>query len=143
MQPQLLDAEVSMVTPGPSHEPRPGQSNLQQARNASMSKRKHVDEELISIARQRLLNPPAAEDQFDSFGKTIAHKLRSLPREQRIIAEKLFSEVLYEAELGNLTRQAGLSLSPNVPSLLPVPQTVRENEDDSNIYRSYSSYSQY
>ncbi|XP_046386992.1 uncharacterized protein LOC124156464 [Ischnura elegans] len=44
------------------------------------------------------------EDEFDYVGKNVSAKLRSLPRDQRIFAEKLVNDILFEAELGNLNR---------------------------------------
>ncbi|XP_005105586.1 uncharacterized protein LOC101855043 [Aplysia californica] len=72
------------------------------------SKRKHgEDDEVLNVSRARLLNPPTPmtlEDENDAFGKTISHLLRGVTREQRIHARKLMFEVMYEAELGNLSR---------------------------------------
>ena len=51
------------------------------------------------------------EDMFEITGKNVASKLRILPTEQRIIAEKLINGVLYEAQLGTLTRNSRLILS--------------------------------
>jgi len=38
----------------------------------------------------------------------VASKLRILTKEQRIMAEKLINDVLYEAQLGSLTRNSKL-----------------------------------
>ncbi|RVE45129.1 hypothetical protein evm_010238 [Chilo suppressalis] len=43
------------------------------------------------------------EDRHDIYCKSIASKLRDLPRQQRMLAEKLMNDVLFEAEWGNLT----------------------------------------
>ncbi|XP_071447076.1 uncharacterized protein [Hetaerina americana] len=48
------------------------------------------------------------EDEFDYVGKNVSAKLRSLPRDQRIFAEKLVNDILFEAELGNLNRGCAL-----------------------------------
>ncbi|XP_005107378.1 replication protein A 70 kDa DNA-binding subunit isoform X2 [Aplysia californica] len=66
-----------------------------------------------SSKRPRLHSPRVAteEDQFDSYGKTIAHKLRDLPREQSLIAENFCNVALFEASFGNLTRETTLSLN--------------------------------
>ncbi|KAJ8953479.1 hypothetical protein NQ318_023600, partial [Aromia moschata] len=45
-----------------------------------------------------------AEDAFQVFGKHVANKLRDVPSSQNAIAQKLISDVLFEAELGTLTR---------------------------------------
>jgi len=48
------------------------------------------------------------EDVFEITRKNMASKLRILTKEQRIIAEKLINDVLYEAHLGSLTRNSRL-----------------------------------
>jgi hypothetical protein len=60
---------------------------------------------------------------FVITGRNVASKLRILTKEQRIIAEKLIKDVLYEAQLGSLTRNSRLIAnaphrytSPMVPS---------------------------
>lgn len=50
------------------------------------------------------------EDQFDIVGKNIATKLRALPKRQRIIAEKLINEALFEAEVGTLNRNSKINV---------------------------------
>ncbi|VVC87031.1 unnamed protein product [Leptidea sinapis] len=51
-----------------------------------------------------------AEDKYDAFGKNVAHKLRSLPTNQRLLAEKIIIDALFEAEMGNLNRQCFLHI---------------------------------
>lgn len=51
------------------------------------------------------------EDEFDIVGKNVAAKLRQLPPTQRIFAERLINEVLFEAQLGTLTRESGVVLN--------------------------------
>jgi hypothetical protein len=41
----------------------------------------------------------------------VVSKIRILIKEQRIIAEKLINDVLYEAQLGSLTRNSRLILN--------------------------------
>lgn len=50
------------------------------------------------------------EDRFDVFGRLVAIKMRGLPHEQMILAEKLINDTLHEAELGMLNRYCGLNL---------------------------------
>ncbi|XP_063917034.1 uncharacterized protein LOC135132768 [Zophobas morio] len=47
-------------------------------------------------------------DRFTVLGEHIGMKLRTLAPSQRIIAEKLINDVLFEAELNNLNRNWGL-----------------------------------
>nr|CAD7573312.1 unnamed protein product [Timema californicum] len=51
------------------------------------------------------------EDVFDHVGKNVAAKLRGMDRTQRIIAEKLISDVLYSGQLDLLSKDACLTLS--------------------------------
>ncbi|XP_055626594.1 uncharacterized protein LOC129768757 [Toxorhynchites rutilus septentrionalis] len=60
----------------------------------------HQEMSPIGDLREAQLN---REDRFDVFGKHLAMKLRDLSKQQRIIAEKLISEVLFEAEMDSLT----------------------------------------
>ncbi|PNF19878.1 hypothetical protein B7P43_G12289 [Cryptotermes secundus] len=50
------------------------------------------------------------EDRFDFFAKNVAAKLRALGNnEQRIYAEKLINDALFEAELGSLSRYSSIN----------------------------------
>ncbi|KAG7207590.1 hypothetical protein KM043_009213 [Ampulex compressa] len=48
------------------------------------------------------------EDEFDAIGRNVAAKLRNMRLDQRIIAEKLLNDVLFEAQLGNLHRDSNI-----------------------------------
>lgn len=50
----------------------------------------------------------AENDEFDAIGKNVAAKLRNMRTEQRIIAEKLLNDILFEAQLGNLHRDSNI-----------------------------------
>ncbi|PSN39487.1 hypothetical protein C0J52_10034 [Blattella germanica] len=47
-------------------------------------------------------------DKFDFLSKGWAMTMKSLNREQQIFAEKLISDILYEAQLGSLSRDSAL-----------------------------------
>ncbi|GFO44945.1 hypothetical protein PoB_007145000 [Plakobranchus ocellatus] len=103
------------LEPRPEAKPGPSHSHISsQSRARKTTKRKVTEkDDLLKHAQSESLHsrvPPQREDQFDLYGKTVAHKLRGLPRNQRLFAERLCSEVLFEAELGNLTRQSTLTL---------------------------------
>lgn len=53
---------------------------------------------------------PLTVEDTDIVGKNVAAKLRQLPPTQRIFAERLINEVLFEAQLGTLTRDCRLVL---------------------------------
>lgn len=53
------------------------------------------------------------EDSFDIVGKNVASKLRNLPPDAALMADKLISDILFEAALGNITKQTKMSLTNN------------------------------
>lgn len=59
---------------------------------------------LLSV-RDHFKRPKIEEDRYDIIGKGFAVRLRDLEEKQRIIAEKLMNDVLFEAEIGSLTLQ--------------------------------------
>jgi hypothetical protein len=65
---------------------------------------------VLSLIKGRLQDL-GKEDMFEITGKNVASKLRILTKEQRIIAKKLISDVLYEAQLGTLARNSRLILT--------------------------------
>jgi len=62
---------------------------------------------VLSLVNDRLQDL-GKEDMFEITEKNVASKLRILTKEQRIMAEKLINDVLYEAQLGSLTRNSKL-----------------------------------
>lgn len=44
------------------------------------------------------------DDEFEAYGKYIAHKLRSLKGNQAVYARKLINDVIFEGELEALTK---------------------------------------
>ncbi|KAG8305657.1 hypothetical protein J6590_065577 [Homalodisca vitripennis] len=62
----------------------------------------YTEKELADIKR---------EDRFDMFGKNVAAKLRSLPQEQRIYAEKEINDALFDAEVGALQQISTFNMS--------------------------------
>ncbi|KAJ8937226.1 hypothetical protein NQ314_011981 [Rhamnusium bicolor] len=57
---------------------------------------------LLSV-QSNFKRPANQDDRFDLFGKSISAKLRDVNKQQRILAEKIISDTLFEAEMGNLT----------------------------------------
>lgn len=53
------------------------------------------------------------EDEFDAIGRNVAAKLRNMKMDQRIIAEKLLNDILFEAQLGNLHRDSSINVWKN------------------------------
>lgn len=69
------------------------------------------DEEARLKIRSSHMTDTQPEDRFDMIGKNVATKLREIPNKQRIFAEKLINDVLFEAELGSLNRNYVLSIN--------------------------------
>ncbi|CAG9564217.1 unnamed protein product [Danaus chrysippus] len=59
------------------------------------------------------------EDEYDAIGINVAAKLRGLPPNMRILAEKLINDVLYQAQMNNL----GSSTVINTPD--PIKQDIK------------------
>ncbi|XP_023311338.1 uncharacterized protein LOC108911915 [Anoplophora glabripennis] len=62
-----------------------------------------LENEILLSVKDYFRKPRLEEDRFDIIGKTIAVKLRRLPKEQMLIAEKIVSDTLFQAEMGHLT----------------------------------------
>lgn len=45
-----------------------------------------------------------SEDEYQVFGKYVAHKLRGLKGNQQIFARKLINDIIFEGELESLTK---------------------------------------
>ena len=52
--------------------------------------------------RDHFKRPSVQEDRYDLVGKIIAIKLRGLKKRQRLMAEKIIDDVLFEAEMDSL-----------------------------------------
>ncbi|KAL4708468.1 hypothetical protein ACJJTC_014350 [Scirpophaga incertulas] len=72
------------------------------------------------------------DDEYDIIGKNIAAKLRFLNSLQKIYAEKIINDTLFEAQLNNLSRYSRLS-NPALPNL-----TYANQQADNNSYVNQS-----
>ncbi|KAI8040879.1 uncharacterized protein LOC128258901 [Drosophila gunungcola] len=68
---------------------------------AGASGSSHNNDELLNIACEYLAGTYPEEE---SIARTWTHKLKRLPREQRLLAERFINEILFEAESNNLHR---------------------------------------
>ncbi|XP_017053463.1 uncharacterized protein LOC108096403 [Drosophila ficusphila] len=71
------------------------------AASAGPSGSSHNTDELLNIACEYLAGTYPEEE---SIARTWTHKLKRLPREQRLLAERFINEILFEAESNNLHR---------------------------------------
>ncbi|XP_057332247.1 uncharacterized protein LOC130672053 [Microplitis mediator] len=75
-----------------------------------VKKRKHEDSDTDINKYLQPSNSSIIEDEFDAIGKNVAAKLRGMRLDQRIVAEKLINDVLFEAQLGTLHRSSTLQV---------------------------------
>lgn len=61
-------------------------------------------EDVFAPLVERLRSSFNKDDQFAIFGKNVAAKLKVLPKETRLYTEKLINDLLFQAEMGNITK---------------------------------------
>ena len=71
-------------------------------------RRKSEEAESTDLLKISHNNSFVMEDEFDAIGRNVAAKLRNMRLDQRIIAEKLLNDILFEAQLGNLHRDSNI-----------------------------------
>ncbi|XP_043259988.1 uncharacterized protein LOC143347248 [Colletes latitarsis] len=71
-------------------------------------RRKSEEAESTELLKLSHNNSFVMEDEFDAIGRNVAAKLRNMRLDQRIIAEKLLNDILFEAQLGNLHRDSNI-----------------------------------
>ena len=86
-------------------------------------KRSDPTDQLVGLATEYFKKP---EGEEDVLAKSWAYKLKRLVGNQKLFAEKLINDILFEAEMGNLTRegvrhQMSQQLSPS-PTASPSSQ---------------------
>lgn len=76
--------------------------------DASLIRRSDESESTSTPLRISHNNSFMMEDEYDAVGYNVAAKLRSMRVDQRIIAEKLVNDVIFEGQLGNLRRNSNI-----------------------------------
>lgn len=106
-------------------------------------KRKAINENLTNDVLESVQNhfkkPVSNKDRFDIFGENVAAKLRDLIKNQRILAEKIINETLFEAEMESLTishRVVGYSYDNSTPS----PISYKRSPTPSQQYYTNSHF---
>lgn len=56
---------------------------------------------MVSV-RYYFKKPRIDEDRYDLFGKTVAMRFRDMENRQRLFAEKMINDILFDAEMGTL-----------------------------------------
>ncbi|KAH8278200.1 hypothetical protein KR044_002040 [Drosophila immigrans] len=111
-------------------QPQPqGDYAPKRARQTPPAASSHNTDELLNIACEYLAGTYPEEE---SIARTWTHKLKRLPREQRLLAERFINEILFEAESHNLHRgsvQINNSFEPYVR--FEEPPACHEEQDKS------------
>lgn len=72
------------------------------------------------------------EDKFDVIGKNLANKLRELPDDVAIVTEKMLYDIIFEANMGNVTKFTKIMLHDTSNQIThtiastPILQTVKK-----------------
>ncbi|KAJ8670557.1 hypothetical protein QAD02_001816 [Eretmocerus hayati] len=101
---QLQKSEDSQ----PTHEEVYEQAEWIEATSVKKRKSEELDSgEVLRISRN---NSIIVEDEFDAIGRNVAAKLRHMRLDQRIIAEKLLNDIMFEGQLGGLHRDSSINV---------------------------------
>lgn len=127
-------SELMVTSPAP---PNPRLNISGPPKRLYSGKRERELDSVITSVGKRLtqMTETKVEDKHDVFGRNLAHKLRSLPDEQRIYLEKLINEGIFEAELGNLTKYCSI----HIPTIHQQPENMantsaQQNREINNLY---------
>ena len=113
-------------------------SNVSRKRRRAQSRfnrEQDKSDEILSIVGQKLQDS-RNQDEYDIIGKNVAEKLRKIEPMMKIYAEKLINDVLFEAQLGTLSRESCITVSSTYNPLVHqnVPQYGLEDENTGNYY---------
>ncbi|XP_020287351.1 uncharacterized protein LOC109856458 isoform X2 [Pseudomyrmex gracilis] len=79
--------------------------------DGSMIRRRSEEMESADLSlRLPHSNSFTMEDEYDAIGRNVAAKLRNMRNDQRIIAEKLVNDIMFEAQLCNLHRDSNINV---------------------------------
>lgn len=98
-------------------------SSFEREPQPKRKKKLSTTDEVIQLAGQQLKNM-RPDDEFEAYGKYIAHKLRSLKGNQAVFARKLINDVIFEGELETLNKDFKVTnseiIANNPQHLLPM-----------------------
>jgi hypothetical protein len=78
-----------------------------------------------------------SDDNFTIAVKKFGNDLKMIDHEQRVIAEKLVSDVLYYAKLNKLTEYYSINLGMPSSQGYRTVHGMRQNQDISNVHHTY------
>ncbi|XP_063535902.1 uncharacterized protein LOC134745756 [Cydia strobilella] len=122
---EYFDMDQDTLTPNRSDSDRDTLTPVSERSRPRLGKNTLTEDVLKSVT-DHFKRPKQSDNRFEVFGKNIGMKLQELPKEQRIIAEKIINDTLFLAEMGSLT----------------LLHTVRKNDDFADTSFSTQSHSQ-
>jgi len=72
-------------------------------KRVEVEKQEALANEVLLTVKDHFRKPVIKEDRFDMSGKTVAMKLRDLPKDQMLFADRIINDTLFLAEMGSLT----------------------------------------
>ncbi|KAG8318835.1 hypothetical protein J6590_104463 [Homalodisca vitripennis] len=112
---QLMDNQsVRSQTPPTRPSSTASAASTSRVISNQFKRQKKVEDKVLETVSEKL-SQLKREDQFDIFGRNVAAKLRSLPQEQRIYAEKRINDALFDAEL-HAFQQNSMTIRQNLAS---------------------------
>lgn len=109
--------------------------------NTKQSNQFALTNEVLLTVKDHFKQPQIREDRFDIFRKNVAMKLRDLSTPQRVMAEKLINDVLFEGEMENLSTSHKLSYGSNSQSFRMNPLHYPQSMGYGSASSSTSSFS--
>lgn len=83
------------------------------------------------------------EDRYSVIGKNIAFKLRNLPNEAMLVTEKIINDVLFEAQMGNITKHTRFNLQDTRTNVqlfyTSTPIVSKHSQRQTNLTEQYYS----
>ena len=127
----------------PSTRPSSSASSTSRIGPGQFKRQKKLEDKVLATVGDKLADIKR-EDQFDVFGRNVAVKLRSLPHEHRIYAEKKINDALFESELAAFQEQSMTTrcnvtpINSFVPSAEP---TYRQQPQTENMSAQFAGSS--
>lgn len=111
--------------------------SLNQGRSLVQKKAKFLDLASAALA-------PTSISPFDAFGKSVAEDLTNMDGTQKIIAQKLISDIVFYGKLGRLSESSSINCAdtaPQLPYQAPIgPAYINRMHDQQYPYHCNTSY---
>ncbi|CAK1600117.1 unnamed protein product [Parnassius mnemosyne] len=105
-----------------------------------MTEQDHLTTDILLSVKDYFKRPASAsatEDRYDLVERSIAMKLKPLDKRQRLIAEKIINDTLFDAEMGNLNTGSIQNRRSLTFISLPTPSFSRTPSPSPSIVQQY------